>query len=80
RLAPLDQCASKIDFTRREDGRYDFACALVERGETVFSTTLVVDSLDRAKRLKENFYERPEVIYRGLHALLAGNMNFLFDD
>ncbi|MBE6703583.1 MAG: DUF4364 family protein, partial [Ruminococcaceae bacterium] len=44
---------AKCDFTRREDGRYDFACALVERGETVFSTTLVVDSLDRAKRLKE---------------------------
>jgi hypothetical protein len=40
----------------------------------------VVDSEDRANRMKENFYDRPEVIYRGVHAMLAGNMNFLFDD
>ena len=64
---------------RREDGRYDFSCSLTERGEVIYSTTLVVDSAERAKRLKENFFDRPEVIYRGVHALLSGNMNFLFD-
>jgi hypothetical protein len=64
---------------RREDGRYDLVCSLWEKGELIFSTTLVVDSVNRAARLKENFYDRPEVIYRGVHALLSGNMNFLFD-
>lgn len=64
---------------RREDGRYDFSCSLTERGEVIYSTTLVVDSADRVKRMKENFYDRPEVIYRGVHAMLAGNMNYLFD-
>ena len=71
---------TRCETKRREDGRYDFSCFLIERGEIMYSTTLVVDSADRAKRLKENFYDRPEVIYRGVHALLAGNMNFLFDD
>ena len=66
--------------TPREDGRYDFACSLSERGTVIYSTSLVVDSADRANRLRENFYARPEIIYRGVHALLAGNMNFLFDD
>jgi hypothetical protein len=70
----------KCTTERRADGRYDFYCALIEKGETIYSTSLVVDSADRAARLKENFYNRPEVIYRGVHALLAGNMNFLFDD
>ncbi len=65
---------------RMEDGRYQFSCSLSERGETIYSTSLVVDSADRAARLRENFYARPEIIYRGVHALLAGNMNFLFDD
>ena len=65
---------------RRTDGKYNFYCALLEKGETIYSTSLVVDSADRAARLKENFYNRPEVIYRGVHAVLAGNMNFLFDD
>ena len=66
--------------SRREDGRYDFSCRLVERGVVIYSTTLVVDSADRVNRLKENFRDRPEVIYRGVHAMLAGNMNYLFDD
>ncbi len=70
----------KCRTARREDGRYDLYCELSERGEVIYSTTLVVDSADRANRMKENFYDRPEVIYRGVHAMLAGNMNFLFDD
>ena len=64
---------------RREDGRYDFTCSLKEQGSVIYTTTLVVDSADRAARMKENFHDRPEVIYRGVHALLAGNMNFLLD-
>ena len=66
--------------SRREDGRYDFSCSLSEGGTVIYSTSLVVDSADRANRLRDNFYARPEIIYRGVHALLAGNMNFLFDD
>ena len=65
---------------RREDGRYTLYCELLERGDVIYSTTLVVDSADRANRMKENFFDRPEIIYRGVHALLAGNMNYLFDD
>ena len=70
---------TKCEYHRRADGRYDFYCALIERTEVIFSTSLVIDSADRAKRLKENFLDRPEVIYRGVHAMLAGNMNYLFD-
>ncbi len=68
------------EYRRRADGRYDFSCSLVERGEVIFSTTVILDSETRARRLKENFYDRPEVVYRGVLALLAGNMNFLLND
>ena len=34
---------------------------------------------DRAERMRDNFRDRPEVVYRGVHAMLSGNMNFLFD-
>ena len=70
---------AKCHYSRREDGRYDVCCTLAERDVVIFENTLVVDSADRAKRMAENFRDRPEVIYRGVHALLAGNMNFLFD-
>ena len=42
-------------------------------------TELLVDSELRAEKMKENFRERPETIYRGVNALLAGNVNYLFD-
>ena len=37
-------------------------------------------SLERAKRMKDNFINRPEVIYRGVFALLAGNVNYLLTE
>ncbi len=64
----------------REDGKYDLLCSLSENGVDIFSTVLALDSRARAERLQENFYARPEIVYRGVHALLAGNINFLFDD
>jgi hypothetical protein len=70
---------AKCHYDRREDGRYDVHCTLTEKGAVILETTLAVDSADRARRMAENFRDRPEVIYRGLHALLAGNMNFLLD-
>lgn len=70
---------AKCETKRREDGRYDFTCSLVERGTVIYTTSLIVDSEDRAKRFRNNFYDRAEIIYRGVHALLAGDINYLFD-
>ena len=64
---------------KTEDGRYCVSCTFTERGVCIFSQALTVDTLDRATRMKENFYQRPEAIYRGVVALLAGNVNYLFD-
>lgn len=64
---------------RQQDGRYAVVCELTEQGTLLYATTLLVDSEDRARRMAENFRDRPEVIYRGTHALLAGNVNYLFD-
>ena len=69
----------KSHSTRREDGRYDVYFALSEHGTPVFTTTLTVDSANRAERMCENFRDHPEHIYHGIHALFAGNMNFLFE-
>ena len=64
---------------RRPDGRYAVICELSEQGTVIYATTLLVDSEDRARRMADNVRDRPEVIYRGVHALLAGNINYLFD-
>ncbi len=70
---------SKCTSEKLDDGRYKIECSLTERGVVIYSTTLVVDTEDRVERMKENFRDRPEVIYRGVNALLAGQVNYLFD-
>ncbi len=84
-------CALRyIDFNRRgieascsieprEDGSYNFTCSFDEHKSEIFRISVVIDSLNRAKRMKDNFMDRPEVIYRGVLALLSGNVNYMFD-
>jgi hypothetical protein len=64
---------------KRDDGRYDVTCTFTEKKpgqgterRVIFTTTLAVDSENRAERMKKNFIERPDVIYRGVIALLSG--------
>ncbi len=70
---------SKCTVEKTDDGRYSVTCTFTEKKVCIFSQSLVVDTLDRAERMKKNFYERPEAIYRGVTALMAGNVNYLFD-
>ncbi|MBO5757582.1 MAG: DUF4364 family protein [Clostridia bacterium] len=89
----LDQslrCALRyLDFRRRgvristnivqnPDKTYDIECKMYEKGEVIMATTLKVDSRLRAERMADNFRENPENIYKGMHALVAGNVNYLF--
>ncbi|MBR4012827.1 MAG: DUF4364 family protein [Clostridia bacterium] len=69
----------KFDIEKTDDGKYRIDTGFFENGECMFSQMIIVDSLDRAKRMKENFYERPEALYRGVLALLSGNVNYIFN-
>ena len=69
----------KCTVEKAEGGKYIVSCSFTEKKVCIFSQTLTVDTLDRANRMKENFYERPEAIYRGVLALMAGNVNYLFN-
>ena len=69
----------KCAIEKTDDGRYNVICSFTEKKVCIFSQTLSVDTLDRAERMKKNFYERPEAIYRGAVALMAGDVNYLFN-
>jgi len=69
----------KFDIEPLDDGRCRINTSFCENSDVIFSQMIVVDSLDRAKRMKENFYERPEALYRGVLALLSGNVNYIFN-
>ena len=69
----------------RADGRYDVSFSFPEKKpgpnakrELIFSATLAVDTSNRAERMIENFKDHPESMYRGIVALFAGDVNYLF--
>ena len=70
---------AKCHIEPTDNGKYQVTCSFTEQGICIFSQTLTVDTMNRAERMKNNFYERPEAIYRGVVALMAGNVNYLFD-
>ena len=69
----------KFDIQPTDDKKYRIDTSFMENGECIFSQMIIVDSYDRARRMKENFYERPEALYRGVLALLSGNVNYIFN-
>jgi len=70
---------ARCTVTEAKNGKYKVSCTFTEKGEEIFRTELIVDSKNRADRMKANFAERPEAIFRGVNALLAGNVNYLFN-
>lgn len=64
---------------KREDGRFDLKCIIKEKDVVIMENSVVVDTENRARRMQENFRDHPEVVYKGVFALLSGNINFIFN-
>ncbi|MBO5273072.1 MAG: DUF4364 family protein [Clostridia bacterium] len=67
----------KCESTPREDGRYDLKCTIIEDRKTTMELNIVIDNPYTLERMKLNFDNRPEVVYRGILALLSGEMNYI---
>lgn len=84
-------CALRyLDFARRgvkagcriiphEGGGYDVTCTLTERGKTLLSITLWMDTKQKAELMESQFRGAPENMYRATMALVSGNVNYLFN-
>ena len=69
--------SSKVE--KRDDGRYNVVCTIKENDVVIMQNSVVVDTENRAKRMEDNFRDHPEVVYKGVTALLSGNINFIFN-
>lgn len=79
RILSFKRRAAEVGCTITErDGGYVVDCCVKENKAVLMSISLYVDSLERAERMKANFFERPEVIFKGLSALLACEVDYLF--
>ena len=64
---------------KRSDQTFDVSLTIKEKNKTILTATINVDSEYRSKQMRENFRDRPDVIYRGLIALLTGKVDHLID-
>lgn len=62
-----------------ENNTVDFYCSLEQNERPMFELHVNVDSMVRAKQMEDNFRDHPENVYKGMWALLCGNMNYLFN-
>lgn len=69
----------KCTVDKRDDGRYDFYCAIIQDKAPVMELRLLIDSYERAEKMKANFLDRPEVVYKGVLAMAACEVDYLFD-
>ncbi len=58
-------------------GKYELTCTVKGEDGIKLQTVLVLDSRREAERMKINYDEKSEFIYRGIISLLSGNMNYL---
>lgn len=62
-----------------DDGKFAIECVITEMGREILHINLVDDSSQRIERMKANFEDRPDGIYKGIMALLAGEVDYLLN-
>lgn len=79
RLLSFQKRGAKLKCESEEcaDGKYRLRCLITEGELPIMDLSLIVNSQTQLATMKRNFEERPEVIYRGMIALLAGEVDYL---
>ena len=81
RLLSFKERGSKITCTSRQigDNKYMMDCEISEKDEIVMKLSLGVESKQLLDVMMYNFDSKPEVLYKGLYAILTGEVDYLLD-
>ena len=76
----FEKKGATMNSTYERDGNgYAVKCSLYEKDGAQLNLQINVNEEEKAKDIVKNYSERPEVIYRGIVALLSGDVNYLFE-
>lgn len=76
----LKRRGAKFDKSYEPDGEgFLVTCSISDKDGEAMKLTIRADSRYQLDRMLENFDERPEVIFRGIVALMSGDVNYLFE-
>ena len=76
----LQKLGAAIDQEYEPDGDgYTYRCSIKDSRGEVLSVQVRLDNKWQLERVLKNFADRPDVIYRGILALLNGDVNYIFE-
>lgn len=58
-------------------GKYEFTCSLREGDESLLEMNVTLDSYKQLEKVKHNFDNNAEYIYRGILSILSGDADYL---
>ncbi len=77
----LEKKGATWDQTFEKQGdSFLFKCSIKDRDGEALKISVRADTVYQLNRMRINFDEKPDVIMRGIIALLTGNVNYLFDE
>ena len=59
------------------EGDYRVTSTISEKGREIFRSVVHVTNVEEAQRMRKNFYDRPEAVFKGTIALLEGSVDYL---
>ena len=59
------------------DGRFRMHCIVIDHHEEMLRVTVVLEDKIQVEKMRYNFMGKPEIVYRGIMALLSGEVNYL---
>ncbi|MBP5231188.1 MAG: DUF4364 family protein [Clostridia bacterium] len=74
-----DGVSQKSDI-REVPGGCILHCEIADQERVLFSTEVFVNDPSYAARLRTNFDDHADVIYKGTMSLLSGDVNYIFDE
>ena len=79
RLLSFKKRGSDIKCTSepRDDGRYTLTASIIEQHEEIMHIELIADNRIELEKMKYNFRDNPEICYKGILALMSGEVNYL---
>ena len=77
----LEKRGAVCDQTFERDGNgFMFHCSITDKEGVALDLSVKADTINQLNRMRLNFDEKPDVVLRGIIALLTGNVNYLFDE
>ena len=77
----LEKRGAVVDQTFERDGKgFIFHCSIKDKDGLAMQLSLRADTVYQLNKMRINFDEKPDVVLRGMVALLTGNVNYLFEN